>query len=688
MTSAKSPKPVAYRYWLDTMPEKGEAWARLDEFNELCDRSLTEQLATIRCRGALAEGEIAVISVLRNEASRLPLFFEHYKKLGVTRFFMVDNNSDDGSDEILLAEPMADVFHTSTPYKQGQMGVYWYNGLARAYCRDHWTITADADELLVYDRMERYNLHDLGRWLDNNQFDRLFSLMVDVYPSGRIGKGVRTIKEILETDCWFDQYGYELTRLRPGLLITGGVRHRLFNQGPETHPQWLSKYPFFRMNADTAVFDAHFLWPYNEDPPGPMSGLLHLKLMDDFTDRSKRAEEERQHVLNSNAYRIINNRLAENPEIAAHNDDSCRFTGPQSLIDHRIMKQIEWWRLEAPDTSHVTEPVLYWASTMPKPGAFWRRRDQFNDICQLSLSTQMKVIRFKGELAPDDLPLICVFRNEAQRLPIFFEHYKKLGVTRFIMIDNNSDDASREIVLAEPLADIYHATASYKDGCCGIYWQNGLARQYCIGHWLLMVDVDELLVFEGMEGRNLADLARLLDRRKQDRILSMLLDVYPSGVIGRGDRSIEDILLADCYFDDDGYQVTRDAAGWAIRGGVRTRLFGQKEGAVASHLSKFPFFRMKNETVIWNAHYLWPYDHLDKTPESILLHLKLMDDFASRTRINIAENQHWNGAIHYREIGETFDKTPDIVAIHPRSRRYRGPKSLLRYRLMKSLEWS
>jgi hypothetical protein len=72
------------------MPYKGLAWAARDEFNPLSDRSLTEQLAAIRCRGALAEGEIAVISVLRNEASRLPIFFEHYKLLGVTRFFMVE----------------------------------------------------------------------------------------------------------------------------------------------------------------------------------------------------------------------------------------------------------------------------------------------------------------------------------------------------------------------------------------------------------------------------------------------------------------------------------------------------------------------------------------------------------------------------------------------------------------------
>jgi hypothetical protein len=681
------PQPITFRWWWHTMPEKGLEWTARDEFNELSDRSLTEQLTTIRSRGALAEGEIAVISVLRNEATRLPIFFDHYKRLGVTRFFMVDNDSNDGSQEILLAEPSADVFHTTTPYKEGQMGVYWYNGLARAYCQGHWTVTADADELLVYDGMGEHNLHALAEWLDNNQFDRLFALMVDVYPSGTIGKGTRAIGEILETDCWFDEFGYQLETLSAGFMITGGVRDRLFNKGPEAHPHWLSKYPFFRMKGDMVIFDAHFLWPYGEDPAGPMSALIHLKLMDDFVDRSKQAEEELQHVLDSNAYRIINARLAENPDIEAYNEESCRYTGPDSLVEHRMIGRIDWRRSKGPEGACASEPQLYWASTMPLPGASWRRKDEFNEISNRSLSAHLKLIRSEGELTPDDLPLICVFRNEAKRLPIFFEHYKGLGVTRFIMIDNNSEDGSREIALAEPRADVYHAFAPFNAGCCGNYWQNGLARRHCMGRWVVVADADELLVYDRMEDRSLIDLAQLLDDRKQDRVLSMLLDIYPPGVIGQGNRSIEEVVIGDCYFDSEGYHVTRDGCGWAIRGGARTRLFESKEGAVVTHLSKFPFFRMKNETVIWNSHYLWPYDRVDKVPEAILLHLKLMDDLVARTKINIAESQHWSDAIHYRQIAEILDRGQDIVALHANSRRYRGPKSLIRHRLMKPLRW-
>ncbi len=342
--STGSRPPIAYRHWWETMPKQGEDWAQRDEFNELSDRSLSEQLATVRCRGALAEGEIAVISVLRNEASRLPLFFEHYKELGVTRFFMVDNNSDDGSHELLLAEPKADVFHTTTPYRQGQMGVYWYNGLARAHCQGHWTVIADADELLVYDGMEEHGLHDLANLLQAANQDRLVAMLVDVYPSQPLGHADTDIAELLKVDCWFDDEGYTSYSTVAGTLLTGGPRHRLFNQAEKFHLHWLSKFPFFHMSADKTIFDAHYLWPYGETGQQPLGGLIHLKLMHDFIERSKRNELEGQHVAGSRAYRIINARVAEMPEVVALYSKSKRYRGPKSLVRHHMMRPIVWPR--------------------------------------------------------------------------------------------------------------------------------------------------------------------------------------------------------------------------------------------------------------------------------------------------------------------------------------------------------
>ena len=230
---------------------------------------------------------------------------------------MVDNDSDDGSHEILLAEPLADVFHTTSPYKQGQMGVYWYNGLARAYCCGRWTITADADELLVYDGMEHHDLHDLVRFLQLKKQDRLLAMLIDVYPSQALGHDTTSISELLKFDCWFDDEGYTPYNTVAGRLLTGGPRHRLFNQGKEVHLHWLSKYPLIHMSEDKTIFDAHFIWPYDEMSDRPLNGaLIHLKLMHDFVTRSKQNELEGQHVAGSEPIRLSTTTWRATPKLS------------------------------------------------------------------------------------------------------------------------------------------------------------------------------------------------------------------------------------------------------------------------------------------------------------------------------------------------------------------------------------
>jgi hypothetical protein len=197
------------------LPSQGEQWHERDEFNALSDRALAEQLAPIRHAGPLKPGDIALIAVVRNEALRLPLFFEHYRKLGVTHFLMVDNASDDSTPDLLLAAPLADVFHTEASYNEACSGIYWFNGLARAYCLGHWTLMADADELFVYDGMESHDLSHLTAWLDRNRQDRVFALMIDVYPPGVIGETGLPIEANLQRSCWFDTTGYACSAVRP-----------------------------------------------------------------------------------------------------------------------------------------------------------------------------------------------------------------------------------------------------------------------------------------------------------------------------------------------------------------------------------------------------------------------------------------------------------------------------------------
>src|SRR5262252_6665055 len=58
------------------------------------------------------QSEIRAFIPVRNEVLRLPQTLGYYRKLGVARFFVVDNGSTDGSKEFLLAQPDCYVFVT------------------------------------------------------------------------------------------------------------------------------------------------------------------------------------------------------------------------------------------------------------------------------------------------------------------------------------------------------------------------------------------------------------------------------------------------------------------------------------------------------------------------------------------------------------------------------------------------
>ena len=71
-----------------------------------------------------------------------------------------------------------------------------------------------------------------------------------------------------------------------------------------------------------------------------------------------------------------------------------------------------------------------------------------------------------------------------------------------------------------------------------------------------------------------------------------------------------------------------------------------------------------------------------------LLHLKLLDDFPERSAVYAREKQHSSESQVYRMSAQVLAENPGMSAMHACSRRYRGPKSLLRHRFMLPLDWS
>src|SRR5580658_4834409 len=89
--------------------------------------------------------EIRACMVVRNETLRLASVLDHCRRLGVERFLIVDNGSDDGTLELLLGQPDVHVFSSADSFGVNSMCMAWVNEILDAFADDRWVLVVDAD---------------------------------------------------------------------------------------------------------------------------------------------------------------------------------------------------------------------------------------------------------------------------------------------------------------------------------------------------------------------------------------------------------------------------------------------------------------------------------------------------------------------------------------------------------------
>ncbi len=274
-------------------------------------------------------------------------------------------------------------------------------------------------------------------------------------------------------------------------------------------------------------------------------------------------------------------------------------------------------------------------------------------------------------IKPGDILLFCTQRNEAVRLPYFLQYYRDMGVNHFLIVDNDSDDGSVSYLQDQPDVSLWHTRASYKRSRFGVDWLNHLQRRYGHGHWTLVVDPDEFLVYPFCDTRPLRALTDWLDASSIKSFSSMLLDMYPKGRIDQQPyRAGQDPLEIANWFDSGNYAIERN---WKfgnlwIQGGPRQRVFFPEAPAKAPALNKIPLVKWDKKYVYASStHMLLPrglnsvYDEWGGEKASgVLLHTKFLDTFNAKAQEELARKQHYAASVEYKAYAATLDENPDL----------------------------
>lgn len=301
--------------------------------------------------GAISNDSILCFSTVRNEMLRLPHFLEHYRKLGVGHFVIVDNDSDDGTAAYLADQSDVSLWTTSHSYRLARFGMDWLGWLQWQLGQDHWCLTVDADELLIYPYCEKRDLNALTAWLDDQGAQSFGALMLDMYPQGPVNEAsYQSGDDPTNTLCWFDAtlYREQVHPVYDNLWVQGGVRERVFFVDDPKKSPTLSKIPLARWQwRQVYVSSTHQILPrrlndvFDRDDDSKTTGiLLHTKFLPNIAEKSVEEIERGQHFENSSVYQDYHQALTKNPVL--WNPASCRYRNAAQLVELELMSKGRW----------------------------------------------------------------------------------------------------------------------------------------------------------------------------------------------------------------------------------------------------------------------------------------------------------------------------------------------------------
>jgi len=269
---------------------------------------------------------------LRDEMYFLPAFLDHYRRLGIERFIVVDDRSQDGSREFLLDQPDVMVLGTSLRFGEtrsipsGHLNVKaeraknaWHNLLPARYAPQRWSAKVDLDEFVELPLGMTFR--DLDKRAKAAGGSAVYGAMLDLYPERlALGEAERTFDP--DNGWYFDALPHLRLRgsTRPRQVYNGArarllVKHGLWPApvvrasrrllGVTRPPMfcWLFKAVFIRWGEETLQENSHVVRA--PTVPDAVLPIKHYKFADDVRRRTGEARKQRDYALRSREYSAL-----------------------------------------------------------------------------------------------------------------------------------------------------------------------------------------------------------------------------------------------------------------------------------------------------------------------------------------------------------------------------------------------
>lgn len=296
---------------------------------------------------------------------------------------------------------------------------------------------------------------------------------------------------------------------------------------------------------------------------------------------------------------------------------------------------------------------------------------EWNDLTnQLELISQSE--RLQDVLAKP-LYVVAVMRNEMIMLPHFLNHYRQLGVAGFLIVDNCSDDGTREYLLNQPDVALFSADTEYKHSHYGVAWQQALLGNFCVGKWVLLADADELLVYPEYEKKSLVDFLVEVEAEGADAVRIGMVDMYPFGDLAEADFTKEQPFTAAPWYDSEPLSPWRLGSGYysnavnyvsALRHRVDTlaepNAFNSVKTAFVRYQPWMRFSKGLHDATGMKLAQQWAW----------FAHFKYHAGFKAKVDAEVLRGQHFDGAKEYQRYQAMINESVGNFSIEGTSARF------------------
>jgi len=284
------------------------------------------------------------------------------------------------------------------------------------------------------------------------------------------------------------------------------------------------------------------------------------------------------------------------------------------------------------------------------------------------------------KLIKGDVFVVSVVRNEMIMLPHFLDHYRRLGSTSFIFVDNCSDDGTREYLHEQPDVILYSSDTEYKYSHYGVVWQQTVLGNLCLNKWVLLVDADEFLVYEDYEQKTLRNLVLEAESSGAFIIRTDMIDMYPGGDLDEADFTKSSPFEAAPWFDKNSTFQWRIGSGQYSNGithlsGLRHRLV---ESSEPNSYTTQKYALVKYQPWVRYSQGLHDVANVPvANTKGWLAHFKYHAGFKAKVIAEVKRKQHYNNASEYKQYLNMLIEGKGGMASPGKSIKYENSKSFI-----------